>query len=169
MANNRYSYSLTEVRMPNLPSTNQRTDPEVELRVVSLIAVGRRYADISEETGVAVPTIKKIKRRNPQALAKMQTVIIERQAKVAARIHQKSLNEIDKKLDRAEAGSEDITIKDLVSVSKEMFSQSQIEQGKPTAITMNPHGDLGYLKTLTAALEADDAVAMAELLWPKEN
>lgn len=144
-----------------------------EKKILAMIATGTRYADISQETGLSISGIKKVKKRNPIALTKMEEIITEKQAISASRLLEKSNREIEKKLDKASADEEDINLRDLVGVSKEMFSQSQIEHGKPTSITTNSTQDpieaKKELKSLLKALKANDAVELQRIIFkPRE-
>lgn len=144
-----------------------------EKKILAMIARGDRYADISQEVGLSVSGIKKVKKRNPISLAKMEEIITEKQAISASRLLEKSHREIEKKLDKALAGEEDIKLRDLVGVSKEMFNQVQIEHGKPTSIatssTQDPLEAKKELKSLLKALKANDAVELQRIIFkPKD-
>lgn len=153
----------------NRKASNTKTDPRIEKQVVALIASGSKYADISEKTSVPVSTIKKIKRRNTEGLAQITKQIIQSQAQTAARLLQKSHRQIEKNLDRAFTGDVDIALKDLVSVSKEMFHQSQIEKGEPTAIVRDSPASREHAEAVRIAMESDDMVALVDLIFPKKS
>lgn len=127
--------------------------------------------------------ISGIKDRNLEALSYIQRELARHEVSKTTRILDKTRNMIDKKLDGAvnleqdlahirdlrESGEIDdieyghlfnklirdanISIKDLTTVSKEMFTQSQIEAGKPTSIVENPEQAKKNLNTLLRAIK----------------
>lgn len=133
---------------------------------------------------IAISTLTDIKKRNSEALSYIQGKMIEHETSKTARILDKTRAMIDKKLDAAENLDEtiaalrdklesgeidehehnllfnkalkdaDISVKDLTTVSKEMFTQSQIEAGKPTSITENPDQAKKNLTKLLAAINS---------------
>ena len=118
---------------------------------------------------MSVSTIKKIKQRNLELLTHIKHRIIEKDAETAARILHKSHRLLEKRLDRALLGDDDVPLKDLIGVSKEMFYQSQIEKNKPTAIFSNSGLTKEHDEALRMALKNDDTVAMLELIFPKHS
>jgi hypothetical protein len=150
--------------MLKLPPNNQRTDPELERQVVTLIARGDRYANISHDTGVPVPTIKKIKRRNLAAIIEIEHRVVEWQAKTARRMLQKSYTQLERELDRALAGEIDIGIRELVAISREMFKQVQVEETMPAATVGSP-ASMDELETLLRAIKTDDSVEMKRIIF----
>ena len=102
----------------------KRVDPVTEQRVVTLIALGYAYADISDKTGVAVPTIKKIRRRSQERLDKVEERVIEKHVDEVTAILQKSYREINHVLDNSERGLIELSIKDLLTISNELHRQT---------------------------------------------
>ena len=151
--------------MIKLPVSNKRTDPEVERQVVTLIARGDRYADISETTGTPIPTIKKIKGRNKEALARIEDQIIRKQAESASRILSKSLNLLEQRLDMVAAGDENIKVRELVAITKEMHDQAQVEQDNPGDAPLSSEAAQERLEALTIALKDGDEVAMEQIIF----
>ena len=148
--------------------STKKTNPETERLVLTRIAQGVRYVDISEETAVPVSTIKKIKARNIDLLAEIKRLNIKQEAAVVVRNLQKAHKLLEKRLDRALAGQEPITPRELVYIAKEMFNQSQIEQHKPTTI-INNRTENEVSPEIRAAIEADDTVLLAQLMFPKNQ
>lgn len=149
--------------------SNKRTDPELERRIVTLIARGYTYPSISLETDVPVSTIKKISKRNQESIAKVKAGVVRWQIKSARRILEMSHKEIEKKLDLAMVGEEDIPIRDLVSISKEMFSQSQVEDGKCSAVVASQAQTEAYTSEILHALQVGDEVELQRILFRKTD
>lgn len=144
-----------------------RTDHKTELQVITRIARGIKYQEIYEEVGVPVSTIKKIKRRNVELLFEVKQEIIKKDAVTAARILHKSRTLLERRLDRALAGLETISTKELVATTKEMFSQSQVEKNEDTE---SNHQELSPERSqaMLEAIKTDDTVTLARLLF-REN
>lgn len=104
----------------------RKTEAAVEERIVTLIALGYRYADISQKTGVAVPTIKKIKKRSQERLDKVEEQVIERHVYEVSQMLKKTYHLINRLLDKDEAGLVEVSIKDLLLISNEMHKQTAI-------------------------------------------
>lgn len=126
---------------------NQKTKPAAERKVVELIALGTRYVDIYEETGVAVSTVKKIKRRNKPAIYHIQQELLHQQTQVAKRLRQKSLRLISDFLSDVEVGIKDASLAELVAVSKEMHRQS-MQEPEPARIADSPERAQALLKAI---------------------
>lgn len=104
----------------------KRVDPVSENRIVTLIALGYAYADISLKTGVAVPTIKKIRRRSQKRLDEVEERVIEKYVDEVTTILQKAYREINRVLDKSERGLIELPIKDLMAISNEMYRQTTV-------------------------------------------
>lgn len=104
----------------------RRIEAAVEQRVITLIALGYRYADISQKTGVAVPTIKKIKKRSQHRLDKVEERVIEKHVDEVSQMLKKTYRLINRLLDKDEAGLVEVSIKDLLLISNEMYRQTAI-------------------------------------------
>jgi hypothetical protein len=105
----------------------RRIIPQVEQQILTQILLGQPYAEIAEETGVAVSTIKKIRARN-KALLQTNKDEIERWTADEAKGPLKRLYKlINKALDEADRGEREISIKDLVLLSNQMVLHGQIE------------------------------------------
>lgn len=180
-------------------ANNKALDNQTEARVVAMIARGDSYGSIAatlnrEGTEIAVSTIGAIKRRNPEALAHMQKILLDDQTTHAQKILNKSRTLIDRRLTDAMKIEDDIAqlhedyhdgiideveyrqkfdlilrntlnIGELNAVSKEAFSQSQIEAGKPTSITENPTQAKENLERLLRAIAANDTKGMLESVF----
>ena len=123
----------------------KRVDPVTEQRIVTLIALGYAYADISDKTGVAVPTIKKIRRRSQERLDKVEERVIEKHVDEVTAILQKAYREINRVLDKSERGLIELPIKDLLTISNELHRQTVVKS--PQAPHLQ-HLELVYKKYL---------------------
>lgn len=104
----------------------RKTEASLEQSIVTLIAIGTRYADISQKTGVAVQTIKKIKKRNHDKLNRVEERVIERHADEVSKMLNKTYYLINRLLDKDEEGLIELSIKDVLLISNEMCIQSTI-------------------------------------------
>lgn len=104
----------------------RKTEVVVEQKIVTLIALGYKYADISQKTGVPVPTIKKIKKRSQVRLGKIEERVIEKHVDEVSQMLKKSYSLINRLLDKEDAGLIEISIKDLLQISNEMSRQASI-------------------------------------------
>lgn len=148
-----------------------------------------------EGVSISISGLQKVKQRNTDALSYINKKLIDHQATKTARILEKARDQIEKKLDAAngESGSlqelvdlrnsgeiddqefarlsfevvskQSLSIKDLTTVSKEMFNQSQIEAGKPTSISDNPTQAKENLMKLLAAINSGDEKQIAEAIF----
>lgn len=105
--------------------STRKTDPETERLVVTRIAAGIRYTDISEETNVPVPTIKKIRKRNELLLVEVRKQNIKKEVVVVVSNLQKAHKLLAQRLDQALIGQEKIADRDLVNIAREMYHQAQ--------------------------------------------
>lgn len=105
--------------------STRKTDPETERLVVTRIAAGVRYVDISEETNVPVPTIKKIRKRNQLLLVEIKKQNIKKEVVVVVSNLQKAHKLLANRLDQALIGQEKIADRDLVNIAREMYHQAQ--------------------------------------------
>jgi hypothetical protein len=148
-----------------------------------------------EGVSISTTAIGDIKARNEQALSYIQNKLIDHETTKTARILNKTRDMIEKKLDAASGDvpvlqelielrdngeiddnefarlsmraveSHSISIKDLTTVSKEMFNQSQIEAGKPTSISETPEQAKKNLQTLLEAINNKDEAAMVKAIF----
>ncbi len=104
----------------------RKTLPTTENEVISLILAREKYADIAVKTGVPASTIKKIKRRNYEQFETLESeATIERLESINTLVKRANL-QISKVFDKAERGEVELTVHELVIVSKEMYKQSTI-------------------------------------------
>lgn len=87
----------------------KKTNAAKERQVVTLIVLNERYADISNQTGVPVPTIKKIKKRNESAIAELKRRAFETQAQQISNIVSKANASIEAQLDQSEINDQKLT------------------------------------------------------------
>lgn len=144
---------------------------------------------------LSISGIQKVKQRNTEALSYIERKLVDHATAKTARILDKAREQIEKKLDASNGdvpvlqelvdlrnngeiddqefarlsmqavSSHGISIKDLTTVSKEMFNQSQIEAGKPTSITDNPTQAKENLMTLLAAINSGDEKRIAQAIF----
>jgi len=149
-----------------------------------------------EGVDISLSGLTDIKQRNSAALEQIKSSLVAHETSKSARILDKAKKQIEQKLDSAETfevkmavlrdklesgeiiqGEYDsmvrvlefdskITIKDLVTVSKEMFNQSQLEAGKPTSITENPEENKRNLMILLKAINEGDEIGMLKAIFP---
>ena len=141
-----------------------RTNPKTEREVVKQIALGNKYADISVKTGVPVSTIKKIRKRNDLALKQIKQHIIQSDAHIAVRMRQKSLRELENRLDNA---SDQITTKDLVSIIKEMSNQALLDRQESASEQLTTDESPEFKEALRLALKRGDPVELQRLIFHK--
>lgn len=144
---------------------------------------------------ISVKTIPLIKKRNIESYNFMKGKMVEHEATLSTSLLDKSRRLLDKQLDKALTLEEDLaklekrydegeidekdywrmvdvalrsklTVKDLTSISKESFNQSQIEQGKPTSIAENPAQAKESLGKMLSAIANNDQAAMLRTLFP---
>jgi len=145
---------------------------------------------------LSISGITDIKQRNSMALEQIKSSLVQHETSKATRILDKAKKHLEQKLDsidnyeervsilknKHESGEIDgeqyknmsmmlrddasVTIKDLVTVSKEMFNQSQIESNKPTSITSNPEENKRNLLILLKAINDKDEVGMLKSIFP---
>ncbi len=147
---------------------NGRTDPKVERLVVARIAAGVRHIDISEETALSVSTIKKISARNRRLIAEVRLQNIKKEVVIVVSNLQKAHKLLAARLDRAIAGQEEIPVKDLISIAKEMHHQSQTDEARPPSETANQNTS-EQSEALRTAVEANDTETIVSILFSKNK
>lgn len=171
-------------------------DTETQLKVLALLARGDTHAAISEAMDIPVTSISGIKQRNSQALAVIQERMVTHQASKSKKLLDKAHDLIESKLDRSAKAEEirhqafqdfhdgliekeelraridtieEATLKDLTSVAREMFNQSQIESGKPTSISNSPVEAKAELLKLVEAIKEGDEVQLFKMVLNPER
>lgn len=149
-----------------------------------------------EGVDISLSGITDIKQRNSMALEQIKSSLVQHETSKSARILDKARKGLESALDDHENYREDLkklvqaredgdidwsefiiaksdldrashlTAKDLTTISKEMFNQSQIEAGKPTTITENPEENKRNLMILLKAINDKDEVTMLKTLFP---
>lgn len=144
---------------------------------------------------LAKKTLTDIKKRNYEALEEQQRAIIRREAATAAGIHGKTNSMLYKRLEKAEEDTDtlwdleqqyrngdindeefyrqvsrlrDVSIEQLLKVSKEMYAQS----GASAEPGVNSGGDIdpSQAKDLVNALQNSDAVELQRIVFsPQQN
>lgn len=178
--------------MESPQKTNEPLSTAVELEIVGRLARGDTYSSIARDLEVSPGSITNVKKRNEAALAYIQQQLVEEKASSATRILKKSHQIIEKKLDAAQtyeekrreiwenwhnsdhtdddrkerdtalAGLRDVTLTEATSVAREMFNQSQVEQGKPTAITATEQKE--RVKDLAERIKNGDVIELQRLI-----
>jgi len=151
---------------------------------------------VKEGVDISLSGITDIKQRNSMALEQIKSSLVAHETSKSARILDKAKKQIEHKLDSADQIEKEleeakklyddgdidfkeyldsveqinrrghISVKDLVTISKEMFNQSQIEAGKPTSITENPEENKKNLMILLKAINDKDEVGMLHAIFP---
>lgn len=133
-----------------------------EIKAVALLARGDSNASVARETGISESSIKNIKERNADTLQVIRAELVARETKKAKKLLDRSHELIEKRLDNESTTFENrdklqekyddgeitnsqylqglrslpmLTLTELTALSKEMFNQSQVEEGKPTSIS----------------------------------
>jgi len=149
-----------------------------------------------EGISLSMSAITDIKQRNTAALEQIKTSLVVHETSKATKILDKARKQLEEKLDNKELAAKEIaevkqmyddglidfadyatqkrhieqmnniSIKDLTTVSKEMFNQSQIEAGRPTSIATNPEENKKNLMVLLQAIHDKDEVGMLNSIFP---
>jgi hypothetical protein len=143
---------------------HRRTEAHTENKIITMIAVGVRYAEISEHTGVAISTIKKIRKRNEAQFEKVEQQIVDWRASEAKKILQQTYKLLGNRLDRAEAGLEEISIMELLAISRAMFNQRESSKEMAPARSMPAQEVKEQFLKLSEALRVNDTIALVQLL-----
>lgn len=144
---------------------NTRTDTQTVQLILTRIVQGVQHKYIAEEVGMSVSGIKKVKKRNLDALPEIRQQVIAEQGRYATRILQKTLRELEMRLDDSISGKNPLPVKELVSIAKETFSQAQINNSEPTAIVRSNLLD-DNAEAMRLALETNNVVELANLVFP---
>lgn len=105
----------------------RRTSPDKEKEVLTSILVGDTYAVVSKKTRVPVSTIKKIKKRNEEAIAKSYTKLADEQADSAHELLRQTNKQIARLLAKADMGLIEISVNDLCCISQAMHEQTMVK------------------------------------------
>lgn len=166
-----------------------------EIKVVALLARGDTFKQIAEAVGISEGSITNIKERNADTLDDVRVKLVLQKTKQAKKILSRSHDLIEQRLSAEEKYYDDrvdlkeslengeitytqylsglraiptISLAELTGLSKEMFNQSQIEDGKPTSIPGgagdNSSDAAKKLQDLIDALHSNDSVKMLELI-----
>ena len=144
---------------------------------------------------MSISGLQKVIERNKAAMDYIKGELVQHQTTKTSRILDKAREQIEKKLDAAAGdvpvlqelielrdngdiddnefarlsmqavSSHGISLRDLVTTSKEMFNQSQIEAGRPTSITESPEQAKKNLQTLLEAINNRDDKAMVDAIF----
>ena len=178
-----------------MSNQNQPISTTDEIKVVALLARGDTHKSIAEEVGISASSVSVIKDRNADTLQDIRGVLVVQKTKQAKKILDRSHNLIDKRLSAEETNYDErielkekldngeitysqylsglravptLTLAELTGLSKEMFNQSQIEEGKPTSIPGGAGANSADAETklaeLIEALHSNDSVKMLEII-----
>jgi hypothetical protein len=169
--------------------------PTLEAEVVARLARGDAQHKIAAELQLGTSTIARIKERQSQALQVINTKVAQRKMRVTSRILEKAHRQLEKRLDDSEnyeqlleevelefaeskknkedtahyhakkASLTKLSTAELVSLTKEMFHQSQVEQGKPTTLVSSSDQSTTKqdLEQLLEAIRNGDEVKMLQM------
>ncbi len=153
------------VNMNTLTPVSRRTDPKTVQLILARIVQGTPYKTISQEVGVSESGIKKIKKRNLVSLPSIRVRVVEEQGRYAARILQKTLSEIERRVDDSITGKSPLPIKELVSIAKETFIQAHVKNEEPVPdekLRLTPE----ETAAITQAIKTDDYKTLQSLMFP---
>lgn len=165
-----------------------------EVKAVALLARGDSNAAVARQTGISESSIANIKERNADTLAVIRAELVARETKQAKKLLDRSHKLIESRLDnetttfdnreklqeKYDAGEITnsqylqglralpmLTLTELTALSKEMFNQSQVEEGKPTSISAGtgntPQDAKSRLEQLLQLMRDNDEVTLLEL------
>ena len=176
-------------------------DNATEIKAVALLARGDTHQSIADALGISTSTVGKIKQRNQETLASVRGELIKHETRKAKRLLDRTHKLIEDKLDEFEdvnnrrakydkmLDDEEITsaeyarlirtlptpsLSELTSLAREMFSQSQIEDGKPTSIPGGSGGGSSkeaqeQLSALLTQLKDGDEVELIRIMSNSKN
>jgi|GEM_PF-7020449 len=102
----------------------RRTAPKIEERVLKGILSGMSYKKIQSLTGVPVSTIKNIKFRHKNHIEDRKYNLIEDNYINSRKVLAESYAELSRILGDSRSGVTDLSVNDLIAISKEMHTQS---------------------------------------------
>ncbi len=175
-----------------------KLSPAQEAEIVTRLARGDTQVSIHKDTGIAVATISRVRERQADSLAVIDTRLRKQKLKITSRLLEKThqilearLNRsimpiegqlaiIDKWFEETEKTPEDykvyktkigliekqqVSTHDLIAISKEMFVESRVEDGRPTNVTYNADAKTtkDQLDNLLAAIQNGDEIGLIEL------
>lgn len=105
----------------------RRTSPDKEREVLTSILMGDTYVVVSEKTGIPVSTIKKIKKRNDEAVSHSYNNLADQQAETAYELLQQTNKRIARLLALDQMGVIDISVNDLCNISSAMHAQTLVK------------------------------------------
>lgn len=158
---------------------------------------GIRGVLAADGINITIGTISAVRKRNKEALEYIKGTLVEHETRKSTQLLAKAHNLIERKLNRALrqddiiaeyheqyqkeeidehqldvlvkiALKNELTVPELTSLAKEMFTQSQVEQGKPTAISENPTQARENLKRLLEAIHNKDDKGVLDAIFLKE-
>lgn len=153
---------------------------------------------VREGTPVSKSTLVSVKRRNTETLKYMQDALVQHELNKSTQILAKARQLLEKKIHKAllvddkldeltqelkdheielnqyellvkTLRKDDISVAVLTTLTKEMFNQSQVEQGKPTVISENPQQARENLKTLLQAIDAKDEEKILKAIFVEDD
>lgn len=104
----------------------RRTSPDKEREVLTSILMGDTYVVVSQKTGVPVSTIKKIKKRNDEAVAHSYAQLADDQASSANELLQQTNKRIARLLALDRMGAVTVSVGDLCRISEAMYAQTMV-------------------------------------------
>lgn len=149
----------------------------IEMEIVALLARGDIYDTIREtilskyNRSISAGVITAIKKRNPEALATIQSAIIQKEKDNAEALLLRSRRLLGKKLRDAEQGKESIRVNELTSISHEMFHQHRTESGLGDGANSGASGGdpKEKLKQLQSLLDENDEVRLERIIFAKRD
>lgn len=170
-------------------------EPSTEAEVIARIARGDKQYRIAEDLQISERLVTAVKKRQSDALEVINRKIFQRKMRVTTRILEKVHQQLEKRVDESadysalveEAEAEfresaqtevdiqlltaklksfkKLTTAELITVAKEMFHESQVEQGKPTSLNYTADANTTKLQLdqLMQAIQSGDEVKLLEV------
>lgn len=144
-----------------------RIPRDKELKIIAMLARGDLQKDIAKSMEVSEGTITYIKKHQSEALNMLQSRIQDKSQELVVLNHTSALEELSRRLSST---SELIKTGELVAITKEMFSEKQLMEGKPTQINnyagnQIPVTNQQNLRALVDAIEQGDEVVMSQIVF----
>jgi transcriptional regulator with XRE-family HTH domain len=117
----------------------------VRAEAIIMLSNGESQRDIAEALGISLLTTNKINQSNSELIKQIKTKIADKRTDIQERIIFKSLEIIKMKLDEMSKDEKlrtEAKLTELSSTIKTIFDKTQLEAGKPTAISKTTHEDI---------------------------
>jgi DNA-binding CsgD family transcriptional regulator len=170
-------------------------EPSTEAEVVARLARGDKQYNIAQDLGISERLVGTVKRRQSDALEVINRKLLQRKMRATTRILEKVHQQLEKRIDESaeywelidqyqaeydeseqtETDKELLSVKlkslkrlttsELITVAKEMFHESQVEQGKPTSLSYTADANTTkiQLDQIMQAINNGDEIKLLEV------